>query len=86
MLKAYTTINYKDLSLEEVEKIGIRIHHIEGRDNGMLFNGRTILSVPMDCDDFNIKEYLEQNKDITNCNDNLEKFIIMIKQLIKQEY
>jgi hypothetical protein len=49
-----------------------------------LFNGRTILSVPMDCDEFNIKEYLEQNKDIANCNDNLEKFIIIIKQLIKQ--
>lgn len=80
MLEAYTTINYKDLSLEEIQKIGIKIYHIEGRDNGMLFNGRVILSVPMDCEEFNIKDYLEKNKDIVNCNDNLEKFIIMITQ------
>lgn len=74
-MKSYTTINYKDLSLEEVEKIGIRIHHIEGRNNGMLYNGKTILSVPMDYPDFSINEYLSENNDIVNCGNDLEMFV-----------
>lgn len=78
-MKAYTTVNYKDLSLEEVEKIGIRIHHLEGRNNGLLFNGNIVLSIPMDGSDFTISEYLEENPDIVNCGNDLEKFINAIK-------
>ena len=74
-MKAYTRINYIDLSLEEVEKIGIRITHIDGRNNGMLFNGRMVLSVPMDSNEFTIKEYMNQNTDIIDCGDDLEKII-----------
>lgn len=74
-MKAYTRINYIDLSLEEVEKIGIRITHIDGRNNGMLFNGRMVLSVPMDSNEFTIKEYMNQHTDIIDCGDDLEKFI-----------
>ena len=74
-MKAYTRINYIDLSPEEVKKIGIMIVHIDGRNNGMLFNGRVVLSVPMDGNEFTIKEYMNQNPDIIDCGDDLEKFI-----------
>ena len=78
-MKAYTTVNYKDLSLEEIEKIGIRIAHIEGRNNGLLYNGKLVISVPMNGNDFIINDYLEENPDIVNCNDDLDKFISIVK-------
>lgn len=77
-MKAYTTINYINLSLEEVEKIGIRIHHIEGRDNGLLYNGKIVLSVPMDCVEFSINDYLGKYPDIVNCGNDFNKFIDII--------
>lgn len=77
-MKAYTTINYKDLSLEEVEKIGIRIYHIEGRDNGLLYNGKIVLSVPMNCVGFSINDYLRKYPDIVNCGNDFNKFIEII--------
>lgn len=73
-MKAYTTINYIDLSLEEVEKLSKRIYHVEGRDNGLLFNGRIILSVPMDCNEFTIEGYLKAFPDIVNCGNDFNKF------------
>lgn len=78
-MKAYTKINYIDLSLEEVEKVGKRIHHLAGRNNGLLFNGNIVLSVPMDGSDFTISEYLEENPDIVNCGNDFNKFIDVIK-------
>jgi len=77
-MKAYTTINYKDLSLEEVEKLNKRIYHIEGRNNGLLYNGKVILSVPMDGNDFTIEGYLKAFSDIVNCKDDLNKFIDIV--------
>lgn len=76
-MKAYTTINYIDLSLEEVEKLSKRIYYVEGRDNGLLFNGRIILSVPMDGMDgngFTIDGYLKAFPDIVNCGNDFNKF------------
>lgn len=73
-MKAYTTINYIDLSLEEVEKLSKRIYHVEGRDNGLLFNGRIILSVPMDSYEFTIEGYLKAFPDIVNCGNDFNKF------------
>jgi hypothetical protein len=80
-MKAYTSINYMDLSLEEVEKISKRIFHVEGRNNGLLYNGKVILSVPMDGNDgndFTIEGYLKAFPDIVNCKDDLDKFIDIV--------
>lgn len=77
-MKAYTTINYIDLSLEEIEKIGIKIHYTEGRDNGLLYNGKIVLSVPMNCVGFSINDYLRKYPDIVNCGNDLNKFIDII--------
>ena len=74
IMKAYTTINYIDLSLEEVEKLSKRIYYEEGRDNGLLFNGRIILSVPMDSYEFTIEGYLKVCPDIVNCGHDFNKF------------
>lgn len=79
VMKAYTTINYVDLSLEEVVQIGKRIHHVAGRNNGLLYNGQIVLSVPMNGVDFTIDDYLEENPDIVNCGDDFNKFIDIIK-------
>lgn len=79
MIQAYTTINYIDLSLEEVEKVGIRIHHIEGRNNGLLYNGKIVLSVPMNGVEFSIDDYLGENPNIVNCGNDFNKFIGVIK-------
>lgn len=73
-MKAYTTINYIDLSLEEVDKLNKRIHHTECRNNGLLFNGKIILSVPMDCNEFTIEGYLKEFPDIVNCENDFNKF------------
>lgn len=80
-MKAYTSINYMDLSLEEVEKISKRIFHVEGRNNGLLYNGKVILSVPMDGNDdndFTIEGYLKAFPDIVNCKDDLDRFIDIV--------
>lgn len=77
-MKAYTTINYKDLSLEEVEKISKRIYHVNGRNNGLLFNGRFIVSVPMNGNDFTIEGYLKAFPDIVDCRNDLSKFIKIV--------
>lgn len=77
-MKAYTTINYKDLSLEEVEKLSKRIYYIEGRDNGLLYNGKNILSVPMDGDDFTIEEYLKTLPGIVDCGNDFSKLIKIV--------
>lgn len=76
-MKAYTTINYIDLSLEDVEKIG-RIYHIEGRNNGLLYNGKIVLSVPMNGVEFSINNYLGENHDIVNCGNDFNKFINIV--------
>lgn len=73
-MKAYTSINYMDLSLEEVEKISKRIFHVEGRNNGLLFNGKIILSVPRDSNEFTIGGYLKKFPDIVNCENDFNKF------------
>lgn len=73
-MKAYTTINYIDLSLEEVDKLNKRIYHTEGRNNGLLFNGKIILSVPMDSNEFTIDGYLKKFPDIINCENDFNKF------------
>jgi hypothetical protein len=73
-MKAYTTINYIDLSLEEVDKLSKRIYHTEGRNNGLLFNGKIILSVPMDSNEFTIEGYLKAFPDIVNCENDFNKF------------
>ena len=77
-MKAYTTINYKDLSLEEVEKLSKRIYHVDGRNNGLLFNGRIILSVPMDGNDFTINGFLKAFPDIIDCGNDFSKFIKIV--------
>lgn len=77
-MKTYTTINYKDLSLEEVERIGLRIHHIDGRNNGLLYNGKCIVSVPVNGCDFSINDYLEENPDIINCGNDLDRFVSIV--------
>ena len=77
-MKAYTTINYIDLSIEYVEKVGIRIHHIEGRNNGLLYNGKIVLSVPMNGVEFSINDYLEENHDIVNYGNDFNKFIEIV--------
>lgn len=79
-MKAYTTLNYKDLSLYEVEKIGVRVRHITGRNNGLLYNGLMVLSVSMNSSDFTINDYLEENPDIVNCGSDLNLFIETIKK------
>lgn len=78
-MKAYTTLNYNDLSLAQVEKIGVRVCHITGRNNGLLYNGLMVLSVPMNGVDFTIDDYLEENHDIVNCGNDFNKFIEIIK-------
>ena len=77
-MQAYTTINYKDLSLEEVEKLSKRLYHVEGRNNGLLFNGRIILFVPMDCNEFTTEGYLKALPDIVNCGNDFSKFIKIV--------
>ena len=77
-MEAYTSINYMDLSLEEVEKLSKRIFHAEGRNNGLLYNGKIILSVPMDDNDFTIEGYLKAFPNIVNCKDDLNKFIDIV--------
>lgn len=77
-MKAYTTLNYNDLSPNEVEKIGVSVRHITGRNNGLLYNGLMVLSVPMNSPDFTINDYLEENPDIVNCKDALNKFIEIV--------
>ena len=79
-MKAYTTLNYKDLSLYEVEKIGVKVCRITGRNNGLLYNGLMVLSVPMNSSDFTINDYLEENPDIVNCGSDLNMFIETIKK------
>lgn len=73
-MKAYTTINYTDLSIEEVNKLSTRIYHTEGRNNGLLFNGKIIVSVPMDGNGFTIEGYLKAFPDIVNCENDFNKF------------
>ena len=77
-MEAYTSINYMDLSLEEVEKLKKRIFHAEGRNNGLLYNGKIILSVPMDSNEFTIEGYLKAFPNIVNCKDDLNKFIDIV--------
>ena len=79
-MEAYTSINYMDLSLEEVEKLSKRIYHVEGRNNGLLYNGKIILSVPMDGKEFTIEGYLKAFPNIVNCKDNLNKFIEIVNE------
>lgn len=79
-MEAYTSINYIDLSLEEVEKLSKRIYHVEGRNNGLLYNGKIILSVPMDGNDFTIEGYLKAFPNIVNCKDDLNKFIEIVNE------
>ena len=74
-MKAYTTIPYKKLSSEQIKSIGVKIHYIEGRDNGLLYNGKIVISVPTN---FNINDYLGDNPDIISCKDCLDKFIEII--------
>ena len=41
-MRAYTTISYNDLSLEELVKFGKKApRYLQGRDNGLLYNGST---------------------------------------------
>lgn len=77
-MKAYTTINYIDLSPEEVDKLSKRIYYAEGRDNGMLFNGRIILSVPMNSNEFTIEGYLKSFPDIVDCGNDFNKFMDIV--------
>ncbi len=79
-MKAYTTLNYNDLSLYEVKKIGVRVCHITGRNNGLLYNGLIVVSVPMNSHDFTINDYLEENPDIINCGNDLNLFIKIINK------
>lgn len=78
-MRAYTTISYNDLSLEELVKFGKKApRHLSGRDNGLLYNGKMVLPVPNNSDEFNIQDYLERNLDIINCGSDLNKFIDII--------
>lgn len=78
-MRAYTTINYNNLSLEELVKFGKKApRHLHGRDNGLLYNGKMVLPVPNDSDEFNIQDYLERNLDIINCGDNLNMFFDIV--------
>lgn len=79
-MKAYTTLNYNDLYPSQVRKIGVKVCHITGRNNGLLYNGLMVLSVPMNGPDFTIKDYLEENPDIVNCGNDLNLFIETINK------
>ena len=78
-MRAYTTISYNDLSLEELVKFGKKApRYLQGRDNGLLYNGKMVLPIPNNSDEFNIQDYLERNLDIINCGNDLNKFIDII--------